>query len=326
MTPATSMRKIRIDFCDFGSNVSKSNHYLYKLLSERFEVEICDQPDFLIYSCYGHEHRLHSGVKIFYSCESDLPDYRECDYSLSCVKVEDPRHLQWSHYVVYGEAAEIIKRNDDPQAILAAKTKFCSFLITGYNRRKNGNRVEFFRKLSKYKKVDSAGVKFNNIGGPLPRGGRTKINFLRDYKFNICYENRALPGYTTEKIFEPMVARCLPIYWGNPLIAEEFNPRSFLNRADFSSDEALIEKIIELDQDDVKYLEYLRQPYFNNDQPNIHFSRERLLDFFEKIFTQKITPVSQSHRNAFTFGRLFGRWKLAKRHHWHPVEPPTWKT
>ncbi len=76
---------------------------------------------------------------------------------------------------------------------------------------------------------------------------RIKIDFLRDYKFNICYENRALPGYTTEKIFEPMVARCLPMYWGNPLIAEEFNPRSFLNRSEFSSDEALIEKIIELE-------------------------------------------------------------------------------
>ncbi len=94
MSPATSMRKIRIDFCDFGcANVSKSNNYFYMLLSERFEVEICDQPDFLIYSCYGHEHRLHSGVKIFYSSESDPPDYRECDYSLACVKVDDPR--QW---------------------------------------------------------------------------------------------------------------------------------------------------------------------------------------------------------------------------------------
>ena len=51
MTPVTSMRKIRIDFCDFGANVSKSNNYFYKLLSERFEVEICDQPDFLIYGC-----------------------------------------------------------------------------------------------------------------------------------------------------------------------------------------------------------------------------------------------------------------------------------
>ena len=51
-------------------------------------------------------------------------------------------------------------------------------------------------------------------------------------------------------------------------------------------------KIIELDRDDAKYLEYLRQPCFHNNQPNEFFSHERLLNQFEKIFTTPITPVS----------------------------------
>jgi hypothetical protein len=121
-----------------------------------------------------------------------------------------------------------------------------------------------------------------------------------------------------------MVARCLPIYWGDPTINEQFNPRSFLNRADFPSDEALIGKIIELDNDDAKYLEYLRQPYFHNDRPNQFFNRQRVLDFFEKIFSQRITPVAQAGRKTFPLGRIFGRWKLVKRHHWHSMQPPTW--
>jgi alpha(1,3/1,4) fucosyltransferase len=314
------MRKIRIDFCDFAQNYSKTDNYLFKLLSERFAVELCDQPDFLIYNCAGLEHRLHSGVRIFYCWESDMPDYSKCDYSITSVKLDDPRHLQWSHYPVYGEAAEIVKQNDDPLQILAAKKKFCSFIVSGYNPRKNRNRVEFFQRLSKYKQVDSGGRKFNNIGAPVPVEARGKVNFLRQYKFNIAFENRSLPGYTTEKIFEPMVARCLPIYWGNPEIAAEFNPKSFLNYFDFPSEEALIEKIIELDQDDAKYLEYVRQPYFHGDQPNIHFSRERTLNFFEKIFSQKIQPVAQRKKRSF----FFGRWIPVKRHHWQPVQPPTW--
>ena len=322
MPPAK--RKVRIDFCDFLPNFSKTNNFFYKLLSERFEVELCDQPDFLIYCCYGHEHRLHSGVRILFSGESNMPDYRECDYSLACVKLDDARHLQFPLYNIFGEPEEIIKQNDDPEKIMAAKQKFCAFIISGYNRRKNHNRVAFFEKLSKYKRVDSGGKKFNNIGGPIPGGPRDKINFLRPYKFNIAFENRLLAGYTTEKIFEPMVARCMPIYWGNPLIKEEFNPKSFLNYADFPSEEALIEKIIELDKDDSKYLEYLRQPYFYDDQPNQYCNRQRILVFFEKIFSQKITPVAQTGRKTFSFGRLFGRWKLAKRHHWHPAQPPTW--
>lgn len=320
----TARKKIRIDFCDFTSNSSKTDNYFYKLLTERFDVELCDQPDFLIYNCYGHEHRLHSCVKIFYSCESDLPDFRECDYSLACVKCDDPRHLQVPYYAVSFDPLEGIKKNDNPEKILAAKTNFCGFVIGGYNPRKNHNRVAFFEKLSKYKRVDSAGTKFNNIGGGGPRSSRSKVDFLRSYKFNIAFENRSQTGYTTEKIFEPMMARCMPIYWGNPLIHEEFNPKSFLNYFDFPTEDALIEKIIELDKDDSKYLEYLRQPYFYDDKPNIYFSRERMLDFFEKIFSTKITPVAQAGRKTFSFGRIFGRWKLVKRHHWHPVRPSTW--
>lgn len=318
------MKKIRIDFCDFGHNFDKANFFLFKLLTERFDVTLCDQPDFLIYSCGGQEHRLHSCVKMFFSGESDIPNFRLCDYSLASALLDDPRHLQYPNYVHYGEPCEIIKQNDDPEKILATKKKFCSFVIGGYNPRKNHNRVAFFQKLCKYKQVDSAGKKFNNTGAPIPPGSRNKIEFLRPYKFNIAFENRSLAGYTTEKIFEPMVSRCLPIYWGNPQIAEEFNPKSFINVSDFPSEEAAIEKIIQLDKDDSKYLEYMRQPYFHNDKPNKYFSHERMLDFFEKIFSQRITPVAQVGRKAFSFGRLFGRWKLVKRHHWHPAQPPTW--
>jgi hypothetical protein len=251
-----------------------------------------------------------------------MPDYNECDYSLGAVKHDDPRHLQLPYYVGYGDAGEIIKKNDNPEKILAAKTRFCSFVIGGYNRKKNHNRVAFFERLSKYKKVDSAGKKFNNIGGPIAGGSRGKIDFLRQYKFNIAFENRSLAGYTTEKIYEPMVARCLPIYWGNPLIVEEFNPASFLNYADFPSEAALIEKIIELDNDDSKYLETLRQPYFYRDEPNLYFNRDRILDFFENIFTQKITPVARRKPKLFHFGR----WIPVKRHHWHTAQPPTWES
>lgn len=318
------MMKIRIDFCDFHDNFSKTDNFLFKLLSGRFDVELCDQPDFLIYHCYGHEHRLHSGVRIFYSGESDIPDYRECDYSIASVKWDDPRHLHLPLYVAWGNPEEIIKQHDDAEKILEAKKKFCSFVVSGYHPRKNRNRVDFFHKLSRYKQVDSGGRILNNIGGPIPGGARGKMEFLRPYKFNIAFENRSLPGYTTEKIFEPMVARCLPIYWGDPDIHEHFNPDSFLNRADFGSDEELIGKIIELDKDDAKYLEYLRRPYFYDDKANKYFSRERILDFFEKIFTTKIAPVAQAGRKTFSFGRFFGRWKLVKRHHWHPMNPPTW--
>lgn len=328
------MRRIRLDFCDFGPNFGKTDFYLYQVLKERFDVVLCDQPDFLIYSLGGHAHRLHSCVKILFSGESDQPDYRECDYSVAAIKLNDPRHLHYPNYLHYGDPAEIVKRLDRAEEILAAKTKFCSFVVSGYNPRKNSNRVDFFHKLSKYKRVESGGRILNNIGGAVPhdldhpvdllQGSRGKIRFLRSFKFNLAYENRSLPGYTTEKIFEAMIARSLPIYWGDPDINEHFNPKSFLNRADYRSDEELIEHIAALDQDDARYLDYLRQPYLHQDTPGPFFSKDRILDFFERVFSEPITPVARRRGQTFRGGRLAGRWNLVKRYHQYPLQPPTW--
>ena len=304
---------VAVDFCDFGIGYDKTNNFFYNLLKERFQLRICDQPDFLIYSDFGHLHRLHTCTKIFFTGESTRPNFDECDYAISSSYLDDPRHLRLPFYVHYGGPEDLIKQPNEAEQILARKTKFCAFIVSGHNPRKNRNRVEFFQRLSRYKRVDSGGRYLNNIGGPVAGYSTGKVEFLKQYKFNICFENASVPGYTTEKIFEAMRARCLPIYWGNRLVGREFNTRSFLNFPDFASEEALIERIIELDKADTKYLEYARQPYFADNKPNEFFSRERILEFFGKVFSTKITPVSSRHGWS-----AFGRWTLAKRHRPRP--------
>src|SRR5438309_9644483 len=113
------------------------------------------------------------------------------------------------------------------------------------------------------------------MGYRVPGGPWGKIEFLKRYKFNIAFENASLPGYTTEKIVEPMAARCLPIYWGNPLIHREFNPKSFFNYVDFRDAAALIARFIELDQNYALYRQYVPAPYFHEDHPNewLHLDR-----------------------------------------------------
>jgi hypothetical protein len=293
--------KVRLDFCDCWQGFTKTNNFFYHLLQERFEIELRDHPDFIIYADPGqHLHRVHNCVKIFYALEADLPDFSECDYAFTSRYLDDPRHFRLPYYGTY-RPKPLDKTNDDFGQIMASKTKFCSFL-TGYANKKTRKRTDFFHKLSKYKKVDSAGRALNNVGFQVPSGPGPKVEFLKPYKFNIAFENACVPGYTTEKIVEAMYARALPIYWGNPRVDEEFNSRSFLNYFDFASEEELIEKIIELDQDDAKYMEYLRQPYFLPGSQNTFFDKTAILDHFEHIFTSKITPVS-SRRRLFQFGR-----------------------
>ncbi len=309
------MRKIRIDFCDIWDGFAKTDHWLWRILRERFDLELCDEPDFLIYcNPLKHVHRLHNCVKIWTAVESWLPDWSECDYALTYHYLDDQRHLRLPLYVTYADPMDLVKRDWDFGALLRQKRRFCAAVISNATAKRGRRRVEFLDRLNRRKPVDSGGRYANNIGGPISPGSPNKVAWLRDYRFNLCMENESLAGYTTEKIIEAMLAQCVPVYWGSPRIAEEFNPRSFLDLSAFENDEALIERMLEIDADPSAYESMLREPYFHGDTPNEFFDHARVLDFFERIFSTPIRPVSQ-RRKWF----LPGRWVLAKQNKPHPI-------
>lgn len=308
-------RRIRIDFCDFWRYLDKHDNFFFNLLRERFEVIVCDRPDFLIYSNNGHIHRHFNCVKIYYTHEPIQPNFNECDFAFTSFYLDDPRHRRLPWYaVLYDSPAALIQGADfpPPQKILAEKKKFCSYMVSNHSKRRNRNRLEIFQKLSKYKQVDSGGRFMNNIGGPIMNGFQGKLDFMRNYKFHIAFENTSLPGYTTEKLPQAMMARTVPIYWGNRLVAKDFNQRSFIDASDFSNLNKLVEHIIQLDQDDALYAKILSEPYLPENKPTEWFDRRRLLDRFEEIFdTAKPTdPKVLKRKPAFSFGL----WMLVKRH------------
>ena len=83
---------------------------------------------------------------------------------------------------------------------------------------------------------------------------------------------------------EPMTVNSIPIYWGNPRVAEEFNTKSFVNFVDFKNLDDMIEYIIQLDKDDSKYLEVLRNPWFDNNMIPDNNKIENIKSFLYKIF------------------------------------------
>ena len=297
---------LRLDFCDFWEGFRKDENYFTDLLRRRFNVELHERPDLLIYAEAGYHHRLHTCPRVFFTGEPRQPDFRECDYALTWNYLNDPRHHRLPLYPLYFGGGHLVKTPEEAGHVLARKSQFCSFVV-GHGR--NTQRIRFFEKLSQYKRVDSGGRYLNNVGRSIGETPADKLAFLQPYKFNIAFENQSLPGYTTEKITEAMRARSVPIYRGNPHIHAEFNPRSFVNHSDFPSDEALIEQIIRLDKDDALYLEMLRQPFFHENTPNESFRGEALLDFFERILSDPIKPVGARRR----FFQL-GRWVTVKKH------------
>jgi hypothetical protein len=60
-----------------------------------------------------------------------------------------------------------------------------------------------------------------------------KVSTLANYRFALCFENTAFPGYVTEKIFDCFAAGCIPIYLGAPDIKDLVPAGSFIDARDF---------------------------------------------------------------------------------------------
>ncbi len=270
------------------------DNYFTNLLRKKFDVEITQlNPDILIYSWEGEQFKEFNCIRIYYTPENWLmPKYKECDFSMSFEYWDDKRNLRLPNYVLYKITAEMLDKSKlDVQQIIDSKKGFCSMLVSNPNTRE---RNDFFHQLSKYKKVESGGKHLNNIGGRV----EDKMQFITNYKFNLCFENATHAGYTSEKIVEAMAGNSIPLYWGNPLVHLEFNRNSFFNFLDYASADDMVADIIEHDQDDSKYYQKFIQPWFEKDVPNEYFDESRTLSFLSDIIEKKDSylPIA---RNKF---------------------------
>lgn len=288
--------KIKIDFADFWTHFNKKHNYFTELLSKHFDIEFSDQPDFLIYSCYGQNHLNYYCYKIFYNGENLRVNWNSCDYAFSFDYLDDERHFRLPNWIWYQNPALLLQEKPPLNKLLETKIGFCNMVVSNPLAKK---RIEFFHKLSQYKRVDSGGRYLNNIGGPVV----DKLKFIRNYKFTIAFENSSFPGYTTEKIFEPMLSGSIPIYWGNTEVGRDFNTSSFLNWHQFGSDEKLIDYIIKLDSDDTLYGQLWEEPWFKNNKLPDCVNEERIILMFDKIFSQatKTKPVAQQQIRKFYY-------------------------
>ena len=272
-------KKIKIDFSDFWGGFDKTDNYFYNLLKDEFNVEISNNPDYLFFSVFGNQHQNYNCTKIFYTGENVAPPLGYCQYSFSFDYLDDSRNYRLPHYLLYDGYYELVRPKVIEESM--SNRKFCNFVASNGDCQERNHLVQ---ELSKYKKIDCGGRWMNNIGGPVS----DKRKFQSEYKFSIAFENNAYrpqnPGYTTEKIMEPMTVNSIPIYWGNPKIDLEFNTKSFINFYDFKSESDMIEYIIELDKNDDRYLEMLNQTWFTDYNIPENNKIENIKSFLYKIF------------------------------------------
>lgn len=281
---------IRIGFRGFWDDFDPADNWFTRLLATRWSVEVSDRPEWLIYSRIGRrrtEYRLHDCVRIFYTGENEPPDWNECDWAFTFDRRPHPRHFRLPLWGLYGDPARLVHRpGRDPQALVAAKSRFCSFLVSNPL---CPVRNAFFERLSRYRHVDSGGRLFNTLGHAVAN----KMAFIAESKFTIAFENESAPGYTTEKVMEPMLVDSIPIYWGDPLVGCDFDTRSFLSAHDSPTLEDLVERVIAVDRDPALHAALLATPWFRGNRVPDCVAHERVLDQFARIFATPVTPVAR---------------------------------
>ncbi len=301
------MNTVKINFSDFWDAFDPKDNFIVDALHKHFRVELSDDPDFVFCSNFGNKHLKYRCVKIYYTGENLCPDFNLMDYALGFQPITfGDRYLRLPLYVLYKEACALaLKKHLLPDDYNVIEKKFCNYVIS--NAISDPARSEMIRTLETYKNVDSGGKYKNNVGGPV----HDKIAFEKDYKFTMCFENTSAPGYTTEKLMEAFAGQTVPIYWGNPDIAKEFNPKAFINCHDFASFADVLEEIKRIDADDARFMEMLRSPVLTSDsQAQKTLDDNYLSDYLYMILSQE--KEAAFRRNRIYLGKRYE--DLARSH------------
>jgi hypothetical protein len=286
------MRTLKLGFTD---TFSTAINFFTEALGKRFEiVRDDDKPDYLIYGegVFGQNHRRFGSevIKIFYTGENCRPPWGECQFALSYDHVNSARHYRLPLYVVDMWGAVTEGWTKDYYQLVGLKhdyekeydtREFCSYVVSNPGQEIRNHAFHF---VNGYKKVNSGGPHLNNIGYVLPRDKlEYKLDFLNKHRFNICFENGVNPGYVTEKLFNALQVKTMPIYWGSPTVGRDFNPKSFINATDYGNFENLVKYIAHLDSQEGKqeYLDIIEQPAFKNNIPNEFTNMNNLCDWWE---------------------------------------------
>lgn len=303
---------IKIKFVDIYEGADEFKKITIDILKENFgEVQETDDPDFLFYSVAGYEHLKYDCVRIFWTGENLQPDFNICDYGIgfSYIHYED-RYVRVPLYLFYPSDYENAKKKHlitDQE--LQNKSKFCNFVYS--NSKADKERRQIFERLSEYKQVDSGGRYLNNIGGPV----EDKVEFQRAYKFSIAFENSSMNGYVTEKLIQAFAAATIPIYWGDPSIAKQFNTKAFINCHDYESIDDVVEAVRKIDEDEELFAAYLREPVWNSKTQDLDEYKQFLIHIFsqspQKAYRRSDVLAGKKYQIRMQkMAELYTKWKI----------------
>ena len=219
--------------------------------------------------------RIKADVRVFFSGENVHHPHRAryadfmlsgkhpFDLGLGFDAFENERYLRfplWLFYMFTPNATkeEIRKRCDELRHPVATeRKKFCALVA---RTDLNGVRKALYDSVSELGHVDCPGLLFHNDDSLLERYQDDKVAYLRQFMFNICPENSASYGYTTEKLFQAVAAGCIPIYWGNDCL-DIVNPSIVLFWNKVGDHQMLLDQMACLLADEARYHDFVAQDW-----------------------------------------------------------------
>lgn len=167
------------------------------------------------------------------------------------------------------------------------KTKNIS-LIASHD--KTGIRKEIYDEISKIATIDCPSKFMHNDDTLKNNYSNNKLEYLKNYKFNICPENTISDGYITEKLFDAFASGCIPIYSGDPKIEPDVVEKSsvlFWKKNEDNSE--LIKEIKLLSENEKLYNSFIIKPRLKETATDYIWSiQEKIYSKLENIINTKL--------------------------------------
>lgn len=303
----TSGKEIVIAFSEMWGGFNWNNNFFTDALRQECKLNNLDisikgveyetinyKPDVIIFGPFTNTTKKWKNVptnipKVFFSAENwGVPKEDEFDLRLTPYRVENDKHIRLPTWMIFidwfNELLDLNTINTDdnpnrmplklamnPHSILFKdREEFCAFVVSNPI---SQFRNETFKVLDSYKRVNSGGELYNNIGGRLglkyPGGGCgdiPKYEFFSKHKFSLSFENSQAPGYITEKVLHSKMAGCVPLYWGDKDSDTDFVPGSFINLSQLSSPEQIIKVIQKLEENPEMCAKIAATPILNEEK------------------------------------------------------------
>jgi len=236
---------------------------LENVFSTKIELGTFDESDILLETIFDHKTFLFDKnwkYTFLFSGESRL---RPLHQNYSCVLYGERNNkniINVPLFIPYLYSSKLLLKLNEKKAHFLPSKKVCAIISNPCGNFRN----TFLDRLEKKIKIDYAGNYKTNI--PIINYTYNTpefINCIKEYRCIISMENSRQDTYITEKITHGFIAGNVPVYWGSDKISSYFNNGRFINVKEDSID-ASINTIIDICENDDKYLEMIEQNVFPN--------------------------------------------------------------